>query len=235
MSDAGAGTSQGGGSQGGGSQGEGQQVDPGRKYGTIVNNNVNHWKCIFCYKVLTAGISRLKQHLVGGYKNAKKCPICPEHVRAELQNYMVKRAEERAALAMQFQPAVNEDDVEDLEADQPKRKTIKRKNRGPLDKFVTSLPPEILKGRKDMKGVFGVCDKELREKVCGGIARWFYDAGIPFNAATHDSFKEMTKLIGQYGMGLKPSSMYELRFNLLQNEVANVDAQLVGHREEWAV
>nr|VDD32659.1 unnamed protein product [Brassica oleracea] len=202
MSDAGAGTS-----QGGGSQGEGQQVDPGRKYGTIVNNSVNHWKCTFCYKVLTAGISRLKQHLVGGYKNAKKCPICPEHVRAELQNYMVKRAEERAALAMQFQPAVNEDDVEDLEADQPKRKTIKRKNRGPLDKFVTSLPPEILKGRKDMMGVFGVCDKELREKVCGGIAMWFYDAGIPFNAATHDSFKEMTKLIGQYGMGLKPPSM----------------------------
>ncbi|CAG7874359.1 unnamed protein product, partial [Brassica rapa] len=121
MSDAGAGTSRGGGSQGGGSQGEGQQVDPGRKYGTIVNNNVNHWKCIFCYK---------------------------------LQNYMVKRAEERAALAMQFQPAVNEDDVEDVEADQPKRKTMKRKN------------------------------------PCGAIARWFYDAGIPFNAATHDSFKE---------------------------------------------
>ncbi|CAN7057732.1 unnamed protein product, partial [Brassica rapa subsp. trilocularis] len=201
MSDAGAGTSRGGGSQGGGSQGEGQQVDPGRKYGTIVNNNVNHWKCIFCYKVLTAGISRLKQHLVGGYKNAKKCPICPEHVRAELQNYMVKRAEERAALAMQ-------------------------KNRGPLDKFVTSLPPEILKGRQDRKGVFGACDKDLRDKACGAIARWFYDAGIPFNAATHDSFKEMTKLIGQYGMELKPPSMYELRFNLLQNEVVNVEAQL---------
>ncbi|CDY20178.1 BnaA01g28240D [Brassica napus] len=207
MSDAGAGTSRGGGSQGGGSQGEGQQVDPGKKYGTIVNNNVNHWKCIFCYKVLTAGISRLKQHLVGGYKNAKKCPICPEHVRAELQNYMVKRAEERAALAMQFQPAVNEDDVEDVEADQPKRKTMKRKNRGPLDKFVTSLPPEILKGRQDRKGVFGACDKDLRDKACGAIARWFYDAGIPFNAATHDSFKEMTKLIGQYGMELKPPSM----------------------------
>lgn len=95
MSSAGAGTSrggsQGGGSQGGGSQGGGQ-ADPGRKYGIMVNNNINHWKCIFCNKVLTAGVSWLKQHLVSGHKNAKKCPVCPEHVRAELGNYMAVRA-----------------------------------------------------------------------------------------------------------------------------------------------
>lgn len=156
MSDTGAGSS-----QGGGSQGVGQQVDPGRKYGTMVNNNVNHWKCIFCYKVLTAGISRLKQHLVGGYKNARKCLICPEHVRVELQNYITIRAEERAALTMKYQPAVHEDDV-DLDGDQPIQKAIKRKNRGLLDKFVMSLPPDVLKGRKDMKGVFGACDKDLQ-------------------------------------------------------------------------
>ncbi|CAG7870124.1 unnamed protein product [Brassica rapa] len=233
MSDAGAGTSRGG-SQGGGSQG-GQQADPGRKYGIMVKNNINHWKCIFCNKVLTAGVSQLKQHFVGGHKNAKKYPVCPEHVRAELGNYMAVRAAERAAQSMRYEAAVNEDDVEEVDGDQPVRKAAKRKNRGPLDKFVMSLPPDILKGRKDRKAVFGACDKDLRDKVCGGIARWFYDAGIAFNAASHDSLKEMTKLIGQYGMGLKPPSMYELRFPLLQNEVANVDAELVPNREEWAV
>ncbi|KAG5376090.1 hypothetical protein IGI04_040686 [Brassica rapa subsp. trilocularis] len=230
MSDAGAGTSRGG-SQGG----QGQQADPGRKYGIMVNNNINHWKCIFCNKVLTAGVSRLKQHLVGGNKNAKKCPVCPEHVRAELGNYMAVRAAERAAQSMRYEAAVNEDDVEEVDGDQPVRKAAKRKNRGPLDKFVMSLPPDILKGRKDRKAVFGASDKDLRDIVCGGIARWFYDAGIAFNAASHDSFKQMTNLIGQYGMGLKPPSMYELRFPLLQNEVANVEAELVPNREEWAV
>ncbi|XP_013614699.1 PREDICTED: uncharacterized protein LOC106320900 [Brassica oleracea var. oleracea] len=45
----------------------------------------------------------------------------------------------------------------------------------------------------------------------------------------------MTKLIGQYGMGLKPPSQYELRFPLLQREVANVQALLAPNREEWAV
>ncbi|XP_022571348.1 uncharacterized protein LOC111213788 isoform X2 [Brassica napus] len=40
----------------------------------------------------------------------------------------------------------------------------KRKKRGLLNIYVTSTPPGIMKGRKDMMRVFGVCDKELREK-----------------------------------------------------------------------
>ncbi|KAF2613828.1 hypothetical protein F2Q70_00008788 [Brassica cretica] len=64
-----------------------------------------------------------------------------------------------------YQPVVHEDDVEDLDGDQPIRKGSKRKNCGPLDKFVMSLPPDILKGGKDMKGVFGACDKDLRDKL----------------------------------------------------------------------
>ncbi|KAJ4913358.1 Uncharacterized protein Rs2_07979 [Raphanus sativus] len=62
----------------------------------------------------------------------------------------------------QYQPVVNEDDVEDLDGDQPIRKAIKRKNRGPLDKFVMSMPPDILKGRKEMKDdeVEGELEKE---------------------------------------------------------------------------
>ncbi|CAN6869723.1 unnamed protein product [Brassica oleracea] len=49
---------QGGSSQGKGSQGEGSQVDPERKYGTIVD--INHWKCIFCYKVVRRSIKHSK-------------------------------------------------------------------------------------------------------------------------------------------------------------------------------
>ncbi|CAN6868534.1 unnamed protein product [Brassica oleracea] len=151
-----------------------------------------------------------------------------------LENYITRRAEERAALTMKYQPVVHEDYV-DLDGDQPIRKGIKRKSRGPLDTFVMSLPHGVLKGRKDMKGVFGPCDKDLRDNVCGAIARWFYDAGIPFNAASHDNFMKMTELIGQYRMGLKLPSQYELRYPLLQIEVANVQAALVPNREEWAV
>ncbi|KAG7533363.1 hypothetical protein ISN45_Aa08g009970 [Arabidopsis thaliana x Arabidopsis arenosa] len=74
-----------------------------------------------------------------------------------------------------------------------------KKRKGPMDKFVCPTPPDVLKGRKgNRKDIFGVCDKELRDRACGAIARWFYDVWLPFNAVNFDSFKEALKLVGQY-------------------------------------
>ncbi|KAG2299724.1 hypothetical protein Bca52824_036196 [Brassica carinata] len=225
------GSSQGGATQGGACQQGASQMDPGRKNGLCVANNNNKWKCIFCMKETNGGISRLKHHLVGGNTSVTVCPKCPDHVRVELQNYAIKKAEERAAQSLLHEPVLN-DIKAALEAEPNPNK---RKKRGPLDRYVTSTPPNIMKGRKDQKRVFGACDKELRDKVCAGIARWFYDAGIPFNAVTYDSFKEMKELIGQYGMGFKPPSLHELRVPLLQKEVANTNTMLLQHKKEWAV
>ena len=48
--------------------------DPRWKYARLVNEkNLNTIICIFCDKVTKWGIYRHKQHLVGGYRNAKKC------------------------------------------------------------------------------------------------------------------------------------------------------------------
>ncbi|KAG5400826.1 hypothetical protein IGI04_015433 [Brassica rapa subsp. trilocularis] len=60
-----------------------REVNPGRKYGIMLNNNSNSWKCIFCKKDFNAGISRLKQHLRGDHRNAKACNLCPLHVRKD--------------------------------------------------------------------------------------------------------------------------------------------------------
>ena len=46
--------------------------------------------------------------------------------------------------------------------------------------------------------------------------------GIPFNAATYDSFHIMIEAIGQFGPGMKKPSMYDLRVPLLRKEVATI-------------
>ena len=97
----------------------------------------------------------------------------------------------------------------------------------------------MIKGRKDGTGgkqqtINAVVRKELRDKACTQIARWFYDAGIPFNAATHDSFSIMIEAIGQFGPGMKPPSMYELRVPLLNQEVKTVEEDVKEHKKEWA-
>ena len=73
--------------------------------------------------------------------------------------------------------------------------------------------------------------KELRDRACTQIARWFYDADIPFNAATHDSFSIMIEAIGQFGPGMKPPSMYELRVPLLNQEVKTVEEDVKEHKK----
>lgn len=223
------GSSKGHATQGGSSQQGISQIDPGRKYGTCGLNNTNKWMCIFYMKETNGGISRLKHHLVGSSTSVTAGQTYPKNVKVDMMDYAVKKAQEREAQTMRYEPILNDHDgEEDVESElTQKANPNKRKKRGPLDNFVTSTPPDILKGSKDMKRVLGACDKDLRDKVCSGIARWFYDEGLPFNAVTYPSFKEMMELIGQYGMGLKPPSLHELRLPLLQKEVANTHTMLL--------
>ncbi|GKF80658.1 hypothetical protein Tco_0239260, partial [Tanacetum coccineum] len=72
-----------------------------------------------------------------------------------------------------------------------------------------------------------------RAKTIQYIARFFYQAGIPFNAARLDSFKVAIEAIGQYGPGLKPPSYHELRVPLLQKEIDYTNGLLQNHKEEW--
>lgn len=44
----------------------------------------------------------------------------------------------------------------------------------------------------------------------------------------------MIEAIGQYGPGLKPPSMYELRVPLLKKEVEDTNKQMEEHKKEWA-
>lgn len=98
----------------------------------------------------------------------------------------------------------------------------KPRQKGPLDRYFTPNPEDVVKGGKDGKGgkqqtINAVVRKELRDKACQYIARWFYDAAIPFHAANYDSFKVMIEAIGQFGPGMKPPCM-SLEFHCLSKK-----------------
>jgi len=67
--------------------------DPGWKYGfwpDVLKKEMV--QCIFCKKVVPAGIKRFKQHLAGGFGDAVKCPKAPELVRKEMHAYLKKNS-----------------------------------------------------------------------------------------------------------------------------------------------
>jgi hypothetical protein len=65
--------------------------DPGWKYGWWPDPTKKDFvQCVFCKKIVPAGIRRFKEHLAGGYGNAENCPKAPELVREEMDAYMKK-------------------------------------------------------------------------------------------------------------------------------------------------
>ncbi|XP_050945326.1 uncharacterized protein LOC103499176 [Cucumis melo] len=74
----------------------------------------------------------------------------------------------------------------------------------------------------------------MREHTIQRIARWFYDAGVPLNACTYDSFAPMIESIGQFGPGLKPPTYHELRVPCLKKELEATNELMSIHKAEWA-
>ena len=78
-----------------------------------------------------------------------------------------------------------------------------------------------------------VYKKEATERACSLIARWMYDAAIPFNAVTYPSFQSIIEAIGQYGVGMKGPSIYEVRVIHLKKELELTKDSMKDHEMEW--
>ncbi|XP_021855425.1 uncharacterized protein [Spinacia oleracea] len=224
--------------------------DPARKYGRPDPNNRNNFTCNFCGKVTKGGAYRLKQHLVGGFRNVTKCYSCPEHVKEEVKFFMIKK--QQAKVGGQMLPRVTQSDVDGCNDDEEDCETLNSKGgssvkatskrprlKGPMDMYFTPIPEDAISGRKNgnegrQRGSFSICNEESRDKACREIARWFYDAGIPFDAVNYESFGVMIESIALYGPVLKPPSMYELEVPLLKQEVDEILKQMEEHKKEWA-
>ena len=150
-------------------------IDPVRKYGAQDPHNKSNFTCNFCGTVVKGGAYRLKQHLIGGFKDAKNSP---EHVKEELKAFMDNKQSLKAQQARFQLHEPDEYDDEEVEIAPPK----KPRQKGPMDMYYTPNPYETVKGRNRKGGkqqtINEVCRKDLRDKVCHEIGRWFYDAQV---------------------------------------------------------
>jgi len=94
--------------------------DPGWKYGWWPDPTKKEFiQCIFCKKVVPAGIGRFKMHLAGGYGDAVKCPKPPPIVQREMTVYLKKNTRTTIVAlpgdGEQEQEANEEDEVTEVE------------------------------------------------------------------------------------------------------------------------
>ncbi|XP_020113282.1 uncharacterized protein LOC109727555 [Ananas comosus] len=202
-------------------------------------------KCKYCQNEYNGGMSRFKRHLAGIRGDVAPCAQVPEKVKEEMSKLIgVKRQmkEHKEEALKQLRREVNITDMEnysDYETGEvlSKRSCVgssKSTQKGLIDRFCIPTPEEALRRGKNVQPTINEKLKEKeRERTIQYIARWFYEVGIPFNAASLESFSLMLEAIGQYGRGLKAPTPYELRVPLLKKEVEETKAFLKTHRDCW--
>ncbi|KAA0053508.1 uncharacterized protein E6C27_scaffold190G00650 [Cucumis melo var. makuwa] len=227
---------------------ESSKKDLAWKYGRLQNDqDINTFVYGFCSKVTKGGVYRLKQHLVGGYRNAIACKKCSDHVKEEIRDYMSKKKEIKEQRNLIVDIDVQDYGMEDEDegsisvnnrATSSGSSLKKPRQKGPMDAFFTLNPESVVQNRKNDKGkqtsLNAAYKKEMREHTIQRIARWFYDAGVPLNACTYDIFAPLIESIGQFGPGLKPPTYHELRVPCLKKELEATNELMSSHKAEWA-
>ncbi|GJT32139.1 hAT dimerization domain-containing protein [Tanacetum coccineum] len=176
-------------------------------------NNRNNFTCNFYGKVTKGGAFRLKIHLVGGLRGVSYCAKVPDHVKVQVELYMKNKQCVKDNSCMR---CVMEE-VDEYDEDEED------------DCIVTSMK------RGSGSGQGGSKSAPKKPRHMGPMNKWFYDAGLPFNAATYDSFHIAMEAVAQFGPGFKPPSMYELKVPLLKKEVEDTEDNIKNYKNEWAI
>uniref|UniRef100_J3L0X3 PHD-type domain-containing protein n=1 Tax=Oryza brachyantha TaxID=4533 RepID=J3L0X3_ORYBR len=75
--------------------------DIGWKHGIMIDENRQHWKCMYCHLTrYGGGVSRLKRHLAGDL-DVKMCPKVPADVSEKIREHLRKKRERRKKRAAQ--------------------------------------------------------------------------------------------------------------------------------------
>jgi hypothetical protein len=76
--------------------------------------------------------------------------------------------------------------------------------------------------------------KQYKESAFEYIAKWWYDADMPFHVARSLYYQPMWDYVIVEGKGFKGPSMFDLRGSLSQKEVLSIDEYLKDFKDSWA-
>lgn len=228
--------------------------DAARKYCTMPNPNRTYaLQCNFCNKILTSGVTRMKFHLAGIKKyNAAPCQKVPHDVKEEMKVLLLKSndaKDKKITEVEKLRSSVNIDHSEgEQESDEDSDNDVmilstsgtSRSQGGPMDKFCKLSVEQSVKRNQGTTLSEKVQSKlssrqleEKRNRACGYICQFFYEAGIPHNTVTLPSFACMLVAIGDYGKTLQGPSAYEMSGPFLQKRKKKMLDSFKNHKKAW--
>jgi len=66
------------------------EVDIGWQHCTQIGNNRRKVRCVYCNKIVSSGVTRLKEHLGGVTGNVAPCTQVPKEVRIQMRDHVTQ-------------------------------------------------------------------------------------------------------------------------------------------------
>jgi hypothetical protein len=195
-----------------------RKTDPAWDYCIeIVEGEKKKIKCMYCNITFQGGgIHRFKEHLAkwpGNVAACKKVNPKTEHTmykNIEDWNERKKKQKEEYVEGHPYGPEPGEEDVVEVS-----NTNIAASNKGKKRPAATPSLGKYFKPRTgpgDQPTIRSVLQGEaVKEKTDMCVARWFFDASIPFNATNSVFYQPMFDAVAAFGSGYKAPSMRQLR------------------------
>ncbi|XP_028099435.1 uncharacterized protein LOC114298970 isoform X2 [Camellia sinensis] len=229
-------------------------TDPGWAHGIMVNGGQQKIKCKYCQKViLGGGISRLKQHLAGERGNVAPCEEVPEDVKLQFQQYLGFKVLEKLKRQKRLKGGKkstlsyldNCKGVNDVHRNPPKTARSRGSSGERRGKEVDEgTSNRTKKHKKDFHPMAipvahplnqSSASEEIINQADIAVAKFMYDAGIPFSASNSYYFQLMADAITAAGPGYKMPSYHSLRGKLLNNSFQEAKELCCELRKSWEV
>ncbi|GJY04072.1 putative transcription factor/ chromatin remodeling BED-type(Zn) family protein [Tanacetum coccineum] len=212
--------------------------DIGWEYGVIPDtSNPDRIKCTLCGKLVSGGVTRLKQHIAQITGQTTSCVKATKEDQLKCRNAInegkmkkqAKRQHDEAIRSeVRLDSSLEDDEVHDHSMKEPSFF-------GPMDNFANIVNPEqsLERGKGKKVELSNAIRKERMWMTKKYVARWAYESAIPFHAFEKDSFKMLLEVVGQFGPGLPPPTRYELSTPLLKEEVERTKNLVKRNEKEW--
>ncbi|KAJ7964422.1 HAT transposon superfamily [Quillaja saponaria] len=219
--------------------------DPAWSHGRVVVGLKNSVICTYCDKHLRGGgITRLKQHLAGVTGQVGACKNVPTKVKWQMKQLLeaLHKNQERKMKVItdsEKPSGLTDEDEDGMSSPSISKRKSKRKRINESDS----------KTRKRTQNCFSIqttpnrqlsteCATDSNEAVENAkmaMAKWWYDANIPFSAAQSKYYQPMIDAIASVGSAFEGPSFHDLSGKLLKNSVNETQEYLLEIRREWRV
>jgi len=224
-------------------------MDPAWVHAKVDAASRNAIICLHCGKKISRGhITRFKHHLAGIPGQVESCKKVPNDVKRQIIQQIDEKwkSEERRYEIREVCDSHVEDSSHAIFSTEGGSGS---QLRPPRKRKTGYFPPQAATGSEPSSGAFMASEDMVQHGMGGGaeapndlsheariaMARWWYDADVPFSAAKSPFYQPMLETIVSAGLGFKGPSYHDLRKPLLKHIAEDIHGYLDDLKREWSI